>query len=123
MIEIRITIDTALNMLLNRMKLELKFRQRCGLIMDGLRLEELPYKQLYSIVEASIFDTVFLLPVDLITNETNLNYIITGTVKALARIFHRDEFSLFTISRTQKLLEPIYSYFDEQLQTKDYERN
>jgi hypothetical protein len=123
MIEIKITIDTALNLLLNRMKLELKFRQHCGLIMDGLRLEELPYKQLYSIVETSIFDTVFLLPVDLITNETNLNYIITGTVKALARIFHYEEFSLFSNKQTKKLLEPIYEYLTKQLETKEYERN
>lgn len=91
--------------------------------MDGLRLEELPYKQLYSIVETSIFDTVFLLPVDLITNETNLNYIITGTVKALARIFHYEEFSLFSNKQTKKLLEPIYEYLTKQLETKEFERN
>lgn len=123
MIEIRITIDSALNLLLNRMKVELKLRQKDGRINQGLRLENLTYKQLMPIVETSIFDTAMMLPVELIINETNLNHIITETIKALARIFHRDEFSLFTIARTQKLLEPVYYYFDEQLQTKDYEKN
>ena len=123
MIEIRITIDTALNLLLNRMKIELKFRQNDGTITKGLRLENLSYKQLFSIVEASIFDTVMMLPVDLITNETNLCNIITETVKTLARIFHKEEFSLFTNTQTRKILAPIYAYFDEQLKTKDYEKN
>lgn len=123
MIEIKITIDTALNLLLNRMKLELKFRQECGIVEKGLRLENLSYSQLFPIVEASIFDTVFLLPVDLITNETNLNYIITGTVKALAKIFHHEEFLLFSGTQTKKLLEPIYNHLNEQLESKDYEKN
>ncbi len=123
MIEIKITIDSALNLLLNRMKVELKLRQKDGSILQGLRLENLSYKQLLPIVETSIFDTAMTLPVDLITNETNLNYIITETVKSLARIFHRVEFSLYTNAKTQKLLKPVYSYFEEQLKTKDYEKN
>ena len=123
MIEIRITIDTALNLLLNRMKVELKFRQNDGTITKELRLENLSYKQLFPIVEASIFDTVIMLPLELITNETNLNYIITATVKSLARIFHKEEFSMFTSTQTKKILEPIYRYFKEQLKSKDYERN
>lgn len=123
MIEIRITIDTALNMLLNRMKLELSFRQRSCIIFKDLRLENLSYKELFPIVESSIFDTVFLLPIDLITNETNLNYIITGTVKTLSRIFHHEEFSLFSNRQTKTLLEPIYDYLNKQLETKNYEKN
>jgi len=123
MIEIKITIDTALNMLLNRMKIELNLRQKSGMIMSGLRLENLSYKQLYPVVEAAIFDTVFLLPMDLIINESNLKYIITETVKTLARIFHHEEFVLFSNNQTKKLLDPIYNYLNVQLGTKDYERN
>jgi hypothetical protein len=123
MIEIKITIDTALNMLLNRMKIELNLRQKSGMIMSGLRLENLSYKQLYPVVEAAIFDTVFLLPMDLITSETNLKYIITETVKTLSKIFHHEEFVLFSNNQTKKILEPIYSYLNKQLETKEYENN
>jgi len=123
MIEIRITIDAALNLLLNRMKVELKFRQGSGIINKDLRLENLSYKQLYPIVETAIFDTVFLLPIDLITNETNLNYIVTGTVKTLSRIFHKEEFSVFSNNQTKKLLEPIYAYLNKQTASKNYENN
>jgi hypothetical protein len=123
MIEIKITIDTALNMLLNRMKIELNLRQKSGMIMSGLRLENLSYKQLHPIVEAAIFDTVFLLPVDLITNETNLRYIITETVKTLSRIFHQEEFTLFSNNQTKKILDPVYNYLNKQLETKDFENN
>ena len=123
MIEIKITIDTALNLLLNRMKVELKFRQSTGEIAKELRLENLSYKQLNSIVESAIFDTVFLLPIDLITQETNLNYIVTGTVKSLSRIFHREEFSVFTSKRARILLDPIYEYFKAQSRDTHFNNN
>ena len=115
MIEIKITIDTALSLLLDRMKFELKLRQKQGVIKPGLRLENLSYKDLRNLIEASVFDTVFLLPVDLITSETNLVQIITGTVRALAKVFHREEFLLYTSQQAKKLVDPIYNYFQDSL--------
>ena len=123
MIEIKITIDSALNLLLNRMKVELSFRQRCGEITKGLRLENLSFNQLYSIARSAVFDTAFMLPIDLMVQESNLNYIITATIKSLAKVFHRDEFSIFSTKQTEQLLEPIYRYYKEQLKTKNFERN
>lgn len=123
MIEIKITIDTALSLLLERMNLELKLRQSDGMIAKGLRLENLSYKQLYSLVEASIFDTIFLLPVELITHETNLVQIITGTVRALSRILHREEFSLFSNRQAHNLIDPIYRYFKSVLKQKNFINN
>ena len=115
MIEIKITIDTALSLLLDRMKFELKLRKKQGVIKPGLRLENLSYKDLRNLIEASVFDTVFLLPVDLITSETNLVQIITGTVRALAKVFHREEFLLYTSQQAKKLVDPIYNYFQDSL--------
>jgi len=123
MIEIKITIDTALSLLLDRMNLELKLRQRDGFVTKGSRLENLSYQQLLPIVEASIFDTVFLLPVDLIMQETNLVQIITGTVRALARILHREEFALFSSQRVFRLIQPIANHFQLYSDSKDYRNN
>jgi len=123
MIEIKITIDTALSLLLDRMKFELKLRQRQGVLKPGLRLENLSYKDLLNLIEASVFDTVFLLPVDLITSETNLIQIITGTVRALAKVLHREEFLLYTSQQARKLIDPIYSYFQYSLKENIYSYN
>lgn len=111
MIEIRITIDAALTLLLERMKFELKIRQREGIIKPGLKLENLSYEDLFKLTEASLFDTVFLLPVDLITSETNLVQIITQTVRALSKVLNREEFQLYTQRQAQKLIAPIKRIF------------
>jgi len=123
MIEIKITIDTALSLLLDRMKFELKLRQKQGIIKPGLRLENLSYKDLLNLIEASVFDTVFLLPVDLITSETNLVQIITGTVRAFAKVLHREEFSLYTSHQAKKIIDPICNYFQDSLKEDLYSYN
>jgi hypothetical protein len=123
MIEIKITIDSALSFLLERMNLELKLRQRDKIIPRGLRLESLSYNQLFPIVEASIFDTIFLLPIDLVSQETNLINILTGTVKALSRVLNREEFKLFSTQQASRLIQPIVNYFKSQLQWKNFPNN
>lgn len=123
MIEIKITIDSALGLLLERMNLELKLRQRDMMLPKGLRLENLSYSQLFLIVETSIFDTIFLLPIDLVSQETNLINIITGTVRALSRVLHREEFELFSTQQAARLIQPIISYFQSQLKWKNFPNN
>lgn len=123
MLEIKITIDSALGLLLERMNLELKLRQRDMIIPKGLRLENLSFNQLFLIVEASIFDTIFLLPIDLVSKETNLVNIITGTVRALARVLHKEEFELFSTQQASNLIQPIINYFQSQLSRKNFPTN
>jgi len=123
MIEIKITIEAALALLLERMKYELKFRQKAGLIPTGLRLEDLSYKQLLQISDAAIFDTIFLLPTELVIQETNLTHIITETVKALARIYKKEEFLLFTNHKAKKLIQPIVNYLSNIPEEKEFMKN
>jgi len=123
MIEIKITIEAALALLLERMKYELKFRQKAGLIPKGLRLEDLSYKQLLQISDAAIFDTIFLLPTELVIQETNLTHIITETVKALARIYKKEEFLLFTNHKAKKLIQPIVNYLSNIPEEKEFNKN
>lgn len=123
MIEIKITIDSALGLLLERMNLELKLRQRDMMLPKGLHLENLSYSQLFLIMETSIFDTIFLLPIDLVSQETNLINIITGTVRALSRVLHREEFELFSTQQAARLIQPIISYFQSQLKWKNFPNN
>lgn len=123
MIEIKITIEAALALLLERMKFELKFRQKAGIIPVGLRLEELSYKELLQICEAAIFDTIFLLPTDLVIQETNLTHIITETVKALAKIYKKEEFLLFSNRKAKQLIQPIVNYLSSKSEEKDFTNN
>ena len=111
MIEIKITTDSALQLLLERMKFELRLRQKSGLLQPGLRLEDLPYKEVFRIVEASVFDTIFLLPVEIVTSQSNLVSIIASTVKALSHVLNREEFMLFTEPHSLRLIEPIRKFF------------
>lgn len=123
MLEIRITIDTAQGLILERMKFELKSRQKRQLIKPNLRLEELNSSDLINIVETSILDTVFLLPVDLINVESNLIQIITGTVKALSKSLNREELLLYTDRRANLLIRPICKVIDCSLKNQDFKYN
>ena len=123
MIEIRITIDTAQGLILDRMKYELKARQKQRMIIPGIKLEELSSEELKKIIDASILDTVFLLPVDLINTETNLIKIITGTVKALAKTLNRDELLLYSDKKAYLLIQPICDLIDGSLKDQVFKYN
>jgi hypothetical protein len=115
MIEIRITVDAASNLLLDRMKQELKMRQVNGLILRGLSLENLKYSELISITEASIFDTVFLLPVEIIRTENNLAQVVSEAVRALSKVLRHEEFELYTTNQANKMILLIRNYFETNL--------
>ncbi len=123
MIEIRITIEAIISILMEKMKIELRQRQRCGLIPIGLRLEDLSYNQLIKIVEASIFDTLFMLPIDLVLMESNIAQLISEAVKALSRIFKKEEFSLFNSKKAKKLIKPIIKYLTTHTKDDTFKNN
>lgn len=123
MIEIKITTDYALQLLLERMKFELRVRQKSGMIRNGLRLEELSYNDTLKLIETSVFDTVFLLPVEIITSQTNLVSIITTTVRALSRVLGKEEFLLFGERHTRNLIEPISKLLIQETRAKNFLKN
>jgi len=123
MIEIRITIEAIISILIEKMKIELRQRQRCGLIPIGLRLEDLSYNQLIKIVEASIFDTLFMLPIDLVLMESNIAQLITEAVKTLSRIFKKEEFSMFNKRQAQKIINRVTKFLSESTKTDNFKNN
>ena len=123
MIEIKITTDSALQLLLERMKFELRLRQKSGLLQPGFRLEDLSYNEAFRIVEASVFDTIFLLPVEIITSQSNLVSIITSTVKALSHVLNREEFMLFTETHSLRLIEPIRKFLLTGINNSNFRMN
>jgi hypothetical protein len=123
MIEIKITIDEAVQLLLDRMKLEIGTRQKSGIITAGLRLENLSYKELISIVDSAIIDTIFFLPINILTSETNLVHIIASTVRSLSKILGKEELVLFTESRAKFLIEPIVEQIQSQIEKNIFLQN
>ncbi len=123
MIEIKITIDNALQLLLERMRLELRLRQKSGMIKHGFRLEDLSYSETKQLVEAAVFDTIFLLPVEIITSQTNLVSIITSTVRALSRVLRKEEFLFFNERHSRNLIEPISKFLIQETRANTFLKN
>lgn len=123
MIEIKINIDAAVTLLFERMKFELLIRQQQGILIPGLKFENLSYEEVFEIMEASVFDTVLSLPVDLLTSETNLMQIITQTVHSLDKVLSREEFQLYSVLQADKLITPVCSYIKAILASDNYKNN
>ena len=104
MIEIKISADAAVNLLVERMNYEYKLRVRHNLINDLGKLENLNYKDLLNIAETAAFDLVFLLPVEAHVQESNLKDILIKSFRSLAKIYKCPEFNSYSSYNVQKLL-------------------
>ncbi|MCX7798549.1 MAG: hypothetical protein N2249_07990 [Melioribacter sp.] len=123
MVEIRITIEAAVSILIEKMKIELKERQKCGLIPAGLRLEDVHLKDLQKILEASVFDTLFLLPIDLVVQNSNISYVLTEAIKSLARIFKKEEFYLINLNHIKKIIKQVSRFLENKTKNNYFKNN
>ncbi|MBX3006658.1 MAG: hypothetical protein KF816_01395 [Melioribacteraceae bacterium] len=123
MIEIKISIDTALALILNRLELELTMRQRDNLLPKSYKLENLTSFELNELIDTALFDTIFMLPVELLTGESNLIAIISETLKALSRNLSREDLLLYPNSRINKILNRVKSIMISNLDSKGFANN
>ena len=123
MIEIKITIDAAVSLLLERMRFELLISQRQGIFSPNFKLENISNDDLFKIMEASVFDTVLSLPVDLIASETNIVQIITQTVHSLDKVLFCEQFKTYSTFKAEKLLAPVCAYIKTMLKPDIYKNN
>lgn len=123
MIEIKISIDTALALILNRLELELTMRQRDNLLPKSYKLENLTSSELNELIDTALFDTIFMLPVELLTGESNLIAIISETLKALSRNLSREDLLLYPNSRINKILNRVKSIMISNLDSKGFANN
>ena len=111
MIEIKITTDAAVSLLVERMNYEFKLRVKYNLINDPGKLENLDYKDLLNIAETAAFDLVFLLPVEAHVQESNLKDILVKSFRSLAKIYKCHQFNFYSPKNVIKLLKPINHTF------------
>jgi hypothetical protein len=111
MLEIKISVTTAANLLVQRMRAEFEQRKRMGLFAEGYDLSNISFKELTRITESAIFDLIILLPAEVFLKENNLALIITNAVKTLAKDLNREEFVLYDIKNAANIVDSVTRLF------------
>jgi len=123
MIEINIPDKAALNLLRDQVNLEFKRQKRIGLVEAHILLENLSGGKIKEIVEIALFDIVSLLPVTLITEESNLPQIIYKTVRTLSTEFGDKVLSNYGENEAKSILLQIKKFFSDFSDTTIFQNN
>ena len=99
MIEINLPTEAAITLLNDQFVLEFKRQKKLTQLNETLRIEELKSSSFKTILEIALFDILALLPVTLITEESNLPQIVSKSVKGLA--YKYGQRSLFNYSENE----------------------
>ena len=123
MIEIKITTDAAVNLLIERINYEHKLRIRNNMLSMDSRLEDLKFKDLAALTETAAIDLVFLLPVEALIQKSNLPEILLKSFRSLSKIYKREEFEFYTLRKINTLLKPIREAFSVLNNEEDFKHN
>jgi hypothetical protein len=103
MIEINISHEAAINLLKDQVEIELNRQKKIGFVDYKVTIENLSVRKIKEIVEISLFDILVLLPVTLITEESNLPQIVAQAVKGFGSSIGQAELSNYTESILSKV--------------------
>ncbi len=123
MLEIKISVATAANLLVHRMRSEFDYRKRLGLFAEGYDLSNISFKELMKITETAIFDLIILLPAEIFMKENNLALIIANAVRTLAKDLGREEFVLYDINQAGAIVNSVRRLFVKSEKTKNFTNN
>lgn len=123
MLEIKISVATAANLLVHRMRSEFDYRKRLGLFAEGYDLTNISFKELMKITETAIFDLIILLPAEIFMKENNLALIISNAVRTLAKDLGREEFVLYDINQAETIVSSVRRLFVKWEREKNFINN
>lgn len=123
MIEINIPEQAAINLLRDQVNLEFKRQKKMGLLDIKASIETLEENKLREIVEISLFDILVLLPVTLITEESNLPQIIVKAVRALSTEYDDTFLAEYGENEAKSILLLIRKSFGDFSNTTTYQNN
>ena len=123
MIEIKISTDAAVALLIDRMKYEVELRMKTGVIPSGTKLEDLESDNLIAIAETAALDLIFLLPFEILSQRNNLVEILYKAFRSLSKQLNRDEFKQYSAEASKKLLEKVETTFKIGESSKDFQYN
>lgn len=123
MIEIKISTDAAVALLIDRMKYEFELRMKTGVIPSGTKLADLDSETLIAIAETAALDLIFLLPFEILSQRNNLVEILYKAFRSLSKQLNREEFKQYSAEASQKLLEKVETTFKLGESNKDFQYN
>jgi hypothetical protein len=123
MIDFNISIEDAQKLLYEKMKQELRLKQRQGLIPSDLNLETISFKDLNTILETSILDLILLLPIEIVISQENIYKFIESTVHSLSIKIKREELLLFSARNFKKIVTPIFDKIKKQTENLQFLKN
>ena len=123
MIEIKISTDAAVALLIDRMKYEFELRMKTGVIPSGTKLEDLESDNLIAIAETAALDLIFLLPFEILSQRNNLVEILYKAFRSLSKQLNRDEFKQYSAEASKKILEKVETTFKIGESSKDFQYN
>jgi len=123
MIEINLPTEAAINLLNDQFIHEFKNQKRINKIKPEIRISELPVNQFKEILELALFDILVLLPVTLITEESNLPSIIYKSTYGLAVKYDKLAELKFSEIDAEKLLLTIKKSFGNFSSSTTYQNN
>jgi hypothetical protein len=113
MIELKITNSAALLLLTERMKIEFNKRKSANNTEDWRELNNLDFEEILEIAEAAAIDLICMLPADILLERNNLDEIIARAIRSLSGIYNKEEFNIYTIEKSRKLVGQIEAIFDK----------
>ncbi|MCF8242899.1 MAG: hypothetical protein K9J16_16085 [Melioribacteraceae bacterium] len=123
MIEIKLPSSAAVQLLTERMNIELDMRKKSGKINADRSLPELPTLLLMEIAEHSAFDLVAFLPLDILTEESNLDEIVAKTIRSVARLYNAINFTNYSQATAASLLFPLRNVLRRSEKDESYKNN
>jgi len=123
MLEIKISVTAAANLLIYRMRREFDARKKLGFFSPGCELSNIPYKNLLEITESAIFDLIMLLPAEIFLKKNNLAPIIANAVRTLSKDIGREEFILYDIRSAEIIVNSVCRLFESSHRNKSYLNN
>lgn len=123
MLEIKISVTTAANLLVQRMRSEFEYRKKQGMFAPGYDLNNISYKELLKITETAIYDLIILLPAEVFMKENNLALIIANAIRTLAKDLNREELVLYDVKKAQNIVDSVCRLFKKSERDKSYLNN
>ncbi|RJP63335.1 MAG: hypothetical protein C4543_00590 [Ignavibacteriales bacterium] len=123
MIEINLPTEAAISLLNDQFVLEFKRQRKLSKNKSFNSIEELSDSEFKKILEISLFDILSLLPVTLITEESNLPEIISKSVKGLAYKYYKPSFYKFSEKNAKSILLIVKKSFGNFSSTTTFQNN
>jgi|GEM_PF-2605798 len=123
MIEINLPTEAAINLLSDQFVHEFKHQKKIKKVKPGISITELNGIQFKEILELALFDILVLLPVTLITEESNLPTIIYKSTYGLAVKYDKLAELKFSENDAEKLLLKIKKSFGNFSSSTTYQNN